>query len=55
MLESKKELTKAEYAEICIREPAVHAEKVKAALPDILALVGLVYNSFGHRFGSSPR
>ena len=44
MLEPKKELTKTEYA-----------EKVKAAFADILALVGLVYNSFGHRFGSSPR
>ncbi len=39
MLEPTKELTTAEYAEICIRVPAVHAKKVKAALAGILALV----------------
>jgi DNA-binding XRE family transcriptional regulator len=39
MLEPTKELTTADYAEICIRVPAVHAEKVKAALAGILALV----------------
>ena len=39
MLEPTKELTTTEYAEICIRVPAVHAEKVKAALAGILALV----------------
>ncbi len=39
MLEPTKELTTEEYAEICIRVPAVHAEKVKAALAGILALV----------------
>jgi DNA-binding XRE family transcriptional regulator len=39
MLEPTKELTTAEYAEICIRVPAVHAEKVKAALAGILAQV----------------
>jgi DNA-binding XRE family transcriptional regulator len=39
MLEPTKELTTPEYAEICIRVPAVHAEKVKAALAGILALV----------------
>jgi len=39
MMEPTKELTTAKYAEICIRVPAVHAEKVKAALAGILALV----------------
>ncbi|MDD2902503.1 MAG: helix-turn-helix transcriptional regulator [Syntrophales bacterium] len=38
MLEPTKELTTAAYAEICIRVPAAHAEKVKAVLADILAL-----------------
>lgn len=37
MLEPTKELTTAAYAEICIRVPASHAEKVKTALADILA------------------
>ena len=39
MLELTKELITGDYAEICIRVPALHAEKVKAALAGILALV----------------
>jgi DNA-binding XRE family transcriptional regulator len=39
MWEPTKELTTTEYAEICIRVPVVHAEKVKVALAGILALV----------------
>jgi DNA-binding XRE family transcriptional regulator len=45
MLEPTKELTTEGYAEICIRVPAAHAEKVKAAIEDILALVEGTFSS----------
>lgn len=40
MLEPTKKQTTEEFAELCFRVPAVHADRIKAVVDNILALIG---------------